>query len=273
MSAKHRNSLKRTNARTAALIVCLGVLALLLGSVNAGLSAPLTQLEQGFPQIPSLAKASHTEAIETGAILVRASLYDGALPVAPVTPVTPVANATVKILLEAQGVLPLLLETNSSGEAQAQIEVGNYTLTVSSPYFSALADVRVYPNVTTEADVSVTMMSDQVVFSDLSDGDSSGYVAPWQSITLAVDASQGMPNSSAYFLDLSHPQGVEAALGGPYRPVQVPVTIASSQVSGSGSSGLIWLTVHPGTFVPLQGATALALVTYTATTRITFHGY
>jgi hypothetical protein len=82
-----------------------------------------------------------------------------------------------------------------------------------------------------------------------------------------------MPNSSAYFLDLSNPQGVEALLGGPYRPVQVPVTIVSSQVSGSGSSSLIWLTVHPGTFVPLQGATTLAVVTYTAITRITFHGY
>jgi hypothetical protein len=258
--------LKRTNARTAALIVCLGVLALLLGSVNAGLSAPLYQLEQGLPRIASLVVSTHTETIETGAILVNASLYEGALGVSPV------ANATVKIVLDAQGFLPLLLETNSSGEAQAQIDIGNYTLTVSSQFFSSTSQVRVYENATTEADVAVRMISNQVLFADLSDVDSSGYVAPWQSIVVAVNASSRIANSSVFLLYLSPPQG-EALLAGPDRSGQVPVTVVASQVRGSGSSGLLWLTMHPGTFLPLQGGlTAFAVVTYTASTGITFHG-
>ena len=260
--------MKRANARTAALILCLGILALLLGSVNAGLSAPLFEIEQGLPHLPSLTGPPHKVSIETGAILVSASLYQSGLPVSPV------ANATVKILLDEQGSLPLLLETNSSGEAQAQIEAGNYTLTVSTSFFGTLADVRVYPNVTTDADVAFSMVSDQALFSDLPDGDSSGYVAPWESIVLAVDASPGIPNSSAYFLDLyPSQQNPGVVQGHPYLPVPYPVTIVASQVRGSGASGLLWLTLRPETFVPLQNATILSVVTYTATTRITLHGY
>ncbi|MGD0638702.1 MAG: hypothetical protein ABSA72_11760, partial [Nitrososphaerales archaeon] len=51
------------------------------------------------------------------------------------------------------------------------------------------------------------------------------------------------------------------------------VTMESSQVRGSGTSSLLWLTLLPVTFVPLQGMTSLTLVTFLTMTGITYHGY
>ena len=52
----------------------------------------------------------------------------------------------------------------------------------------------------------------------------------------------------------------------------VPVTIIASQVRGSGSSSLLWLTMRPGTFLSLQGAAGFTIATYVATTRVVYYG-
>ncbi len=118
----------------------------------------------------------------------------------------PIQNATVVLLRQATGSLPLELGTNSSGEAVANLIAGNYSLTVHAPFFRTTVNVQVRENETTLVDLAVSKLSDQVVFSDLSDADSAGSVAPWQSITLAVTTSPRISNASSDFLDVFYGQ-------------------------------------------------------------------
>jgi uncharacterized membrane protein len=177
----------------------------------------------------------------------------------------------------------LELKTNSSGEAQASVAPGTYVVTVSGPLFSNTTRLEVYSNETTEADVIVSELSDQAAFADLSDQDSSGSVAPWQSIVVAVVASSAITNHSSYFLDLSYgPESVTGpltSLSSPSssltslgRQAQVPVTVVSSQTSTDLGESLLWLTVRPQTFLLLQGMQSLDLATYSATMRVISYG-
>ncbi len=272
--------MKTTKARTATLVVCVALLALLLGSLGAGLVAPLSSALQRLPALQSPPKTTETVEIETGEILVNTSFRgDYSFPVFPsnssvlVGPVRevvfPVPDANVTIQRNALGSVPLLLETNSSGEAGSQLVVGNYTLTVSTPYAKSSAQVRIYQGLTTEADVLLSRLVDQAVFGDLSDEDSSGSVAPWQSVVLAVNASLAT-TSTADFLDIYY--GTASTGLDQVHEAEVPVTMIASQVSGSGQSSLLWLTVRPSSFLSVQGVLDFALVDYISTTRIFVHG-
>ena len=274
--------MKTTKARTATLVICVALLALLLGSLSTGLVSPLSSALQGLPSLHPSTKAQQTVTIEIGRILVNTSfLASISLSVFPLnsslgevaparTVVIPIPNATVKVQRNALGSFPLQLETNSSGEAGSQLVAGNYTLTVSTPSFSTSAQVRIYQSLTTEADVLVSRLVNQAIFSDLSDEDSSGSVAPWQSINMAVLASSAPTETSAGFLDLYY--GTASTGFVLNKVTEVPVTVTASQVSGSGASTLLWLTLHPESFLPVQSLVGLTLVTYSATTRIFVHG-
>ena len=254
--------MKKTGARAAALIACLALLAILLGSLSSEWAAPISQVVD-LPTVAPPATITRTQTIETGTILVRALLVTAGFHIA-----LPISNASVKIQSDALGAVPIALETNSSGQAEWQGVAGNYTLTVSDPGFSSTAGVQVHGDLTTHADLTVNEFSDKAIFSDLSDEDSSGLVAPWQTVVLAVNATSAITNSSAPFLGLFYEQF------NPETPVVtgeeqlVPATIVSSQVSGTGDSSLLWLTMHPGSSITIQGIRSLALVTYSAVMRI-----
>jgi hypothetical protein len=274
--------LKTTKARTATLVICVALLALLLGSLSTGLVAPLSSALHGLPSLHPSTKAQQTVTIEIGRILVNTSLLASTSLLlfpsnssleegAPArTVVIPIPNATVKIQRDALGSFPLQFETNSSGEVGSELVAGNYTLTISTPSFSTSAQVRVYQSLTTEADVLVSRLADQAIFSDLSDEDSSGSVAPWQSINLAVLASSAPTETSAGFLDLYYGTASTGIVLS--QITEVPVTVTASQVSGSGDSSLVWFTLRPESFLPVQGLVDLTLVTYSATTRTFVHG-
>lgn len=257
-------------ARVATLVICLVLLASLLGALNTSLSAPFSQVAHKLPLPTSAETTTSTSGANRGKIVVNASLgIDG-------FPAVPIPNATVVLLRDATGSLPLELGTNSSGEAESKLIAGDYTMTVHGSFFSTTLDVQVRENETTLADVAISKLSDQVVFSDLSDEDTADSVAPWQSITLAVTAASAISNASSDFLDVvySQTQNSNVSLGpSALHEDLFSVTMESSQVRGSGTSSLLWLTLLPVTFVPLQGMTSLTLVTFLTMTGITYHGY
>ncbi len=265
--------LNTSKARVASLVVCLVLLASLLGSLSGGLAPPLSKVVQQLPFLTQTV-TSTSGGGNAGKVLVNATLtIEGFRPV-------PIPNATVILIKESTGStgsFPVETGTNSSGEAVEQLFPGNYSLKVFDQLFSTEVTVQVSKNVTTVDDLTVLKLSDQVVFSDLSDEDSAGSVAPWQSVTLAVTASTAVANGSNYYLDVVYyqsPLNGSSPLGSYVEHEEViGVTMESSQLSGAGQSSLLWLTLHPVTFVPLQNMTSLSLVTFDTVTRISYHGY
>jgi hypothetical protein len=264
--------LNSKRVRVVALVVCLVLLASLLGAVSGGLTPPLSKAIQKLPFVTQTV-TSTSGVSDAGEIVIDASL--GVPGFAPV----PIPNATVNLIPISTGFssgkLPVDTETNASGIAEKQVLVGNYTLKVFDQIFSTSVGVEVLPNATTTDDLTVLKTSDQVVFSDLSDEDSAGSVAPWQSVTLAVSGSTPISNSSAYYLDIVY----EQFGGGPGGTVMrqedvIGVAMESSQTFAYGNgSGLIWLTLRPVAFVPTSNMTSLSLVTFAAVTRISYHGH
>jgi len=261
--------LKKSRARTASLVLGLALLTVLLSSLSSGLVAPLSEVAHLFPSSRPGSVVQPAKPPAPGFVVASASLVNG-------SGSTPIPNATVSVRVQASVNPALELKTNSSGEAEASVAPGAYVVTVSDPLFSNTTSLNVYSNATTEAQVTVSELADQASFADLSDEDSSGSVAPWQSIVVA--------NKSSYFLDLSYgPESITGPLTSPSsspsslltslgRQAQVPVTVVSSQTSAIGGAPLLWLTLRPQTFVLLQGMQSLDLATYSAATRVIYHG-
>jgi len=269
--------LKKSRARTASLVLGLALLTVLLSSLSSGLVAPLSEVAHLFPSSRPGSVVQPAKPPAPGFVVASASLVNG-------SGSTPIPNATVSVRVQASVNPALELKTNSSGEAEASVAPGAYVVTVSDPLFSNTTSLNVYSNATTEAQVTVSELADQASFADLSDEDSSGSVAPWQSIVVAVSASSAIANKSSYFLDLSYgPESITGPLTSPSsspsslltslgRQAQVPVTVVSSQTSAIGGAPLLWLTLRPQTFVLLQGMQSLDLATYSAATRVIYHG-
>lgn len=253
------------------LVVCLVLLASLLGALSGGLAPPLSRAIRSLPFVTQTVTTTSGTS-DAGMIVVNATLdLSGFNPV-------PISNATVDLIPISAGFssgkLTVDTETNASGIAEKQVLVGNYTLEVFNQVFSTSVGVQILPNATTTDNLTVLKSTDPVVFSDLSDEDSAGSVAPWQTVTLAVSGSTTISNSSAYFLDAVYGQ-----FGGPGGTVLIQedvigVTMESSHAFdyGNGTS-LIWLTVHPVSFLPTEDMASLSLVTFSAVTRLTYNGH
>lgn len=265
-----------SKARAAGLIASLVLLSLLLGSLSANDSAPLSQVVRSLQYLKQ-SPPPPPPPPPTGYIVVNASVIRAS------SAASPVADATVTIQSAEQDIAPLVLPTNSSGEVEVQEDVGNWSVAVSTQSFSYLALVEVSDKVTTVANFIFTEAADQTVYLDLSNADASGYVAPWQSVIMAVNDSSAVTNGSDYFIDAYNvmatttPPGevyTSGAVGyGAFLVQEVPVTIVSSSVTGSGNSSLLWLTMHPAQFLYASGDLLYIVGTYVGSVRITYLGY
>ena len=124
-------------------------------------------------------------------------------------------------------------------------------------------------NSTTVATVSANRTETQPLFSDLSDVDGSGYVGPWQQISLAVNSSSAklILSSTVFFLDPIYN----------ITPVNLPVDLnATNEVSANvlsepadaSAPGLQWFIVQPSNFISVSDLTALNIATYTAVMKV-----
>lgn len=261
--------MRSSRGRAALLLATLLVLAIALGTVSTGLSSPLFGLAVKLPRPPP--PSTPPPAPIAGQLLVEVSLYGTG------NGTSPVANATVSIVSGVLGSPSLLLATNSSGEAEASLLAGDYALKVYNTEFSTFADIHVVAYNTTIATVSASKSETQPVFSDLSDEDGSGYVGPWQQISVAVNSSSArlILSSDAFFLDSVYPltAGVngQAFVGGLNVTKEVSAVIISEPTHTS-SPGLFWFVVQPSSFISVTGLSDLTIATYTASMKVTIVG-
>jgi hypothetical protein len=252
--------MRSARGRAALLLVTLAVLAVVIGTVSSGLSSPLLGLALSSPKP---LRAATSAAPVPGLLLVRVSMYGagGVSPSFGLSEETPVANATVSVGSGVPGSPSLLMSTNSSGEAEVKLLPGNYALEVSNTEFSAFKDVSVVGYGTTIATVTVNKSETKPVFSDMSDADGSGYVGPWQQISLAVNSSSAklILSSDDFFLDPAYSnQSATSA---------VAAAIVSAPADPS-ASGLLWFIVRPASFIPVTGLSSLSIATYTASMKV-----
>jgi hypothetical protein len=264
--------------RTLALVVCL----LLLATILAGLSA-------GLP--PSAVHPTTVREPALGTLLVKADMDQGTN---NATSDAPIANASVSISrIGSLSLLPLVFRTNSSGEFTISFVTGDYSVSVSDSQFKKDASVVVQENMTTEVDVTVIRNSYPTLFSDLPDPDSSGSVAPWSYVYVAVSSSLGLPLNDSLFLDgaygtyvyffSSNATSTESgnlSLGSVQPQIALVATPASqaeeraaliSSSFDTSSSHLLWLTLQPESFLSLFGLVSLSLATYTTELQVTTH--
>jgi hypothetical protein len=262
--------MRSSRGRAALLLATLAVLAIALGTVSTGLSSPLFGLAVKLPRPPP--PSTPPPPPIAGKLLVEVSLYGTG------NGTSPVANATVSIVSGVVGSPSMLLATNSSGEVEASLLAGDYTLEVYNTEFSTFADIHVVAYNTTVATVSASKSETQPVFSDLSDEDGSGYVGPWQQISVAVNSSSAklILSSNAFFLDAVYPPTV-ASNGGTFPPFLPNVTkevsaVVISEPTHTSAAGLFWFIVQPSSFISVTGLSDLTIATYTATMKVTIVG-
>ncbi len=264
----------RERARTLALIVCLILLATLLAGLSAGLAPRGSNI--ATQEVPSL-----------GTILVRAAAEQE---INGYTVAVPIAGANISIIRSATFVIPLVFQTNSSGEFEISLGTGPYVVTVSDSQFRNATSVLVHQNATTEVDATVTRHSYPSLFSDLTDTDSSGASAPWTYVYVAVNSSLNLPMNGSLFMDGTYGSpvvtlvsgeganqtlefgqpltGVATTLGG---QSEVPVRVVSYSLDASPISNIIWLTLQPESFFSVSGLVSLALATYNTELQVTIH--
>jgi hypothetical protein len=261
-------------ARTLALVVCLLLLATLLAGLSAGLGA--SAVDTTVPKGPSL-----------GTLLVRVGMNQRT----NISSTTiPIAHANVSISSLFSGFhIPLVFQTNSSGEFEISFGTGAYALSVSGPQFQKGINVAVQANMTTEVDATVTRHSYPTLFSDLQDTDSSDSVAPWSYVSVAVSSSVGLPLNDSLFIDGSYGTFVtffststgsgNLTLGTGQTQFALATTsvaqgearalLISSNADSSSSSHLLWLTLQPESFLSLSGLVSVSLATYATELQVT----
>ncbi|MDA4136947.1 MAG: hypothetical protein OK449_08160 [Thaumarchaeota archaeon] len=267
--------MRSARGRTALLLVTLAALAIVLGTASTGLSSPLFGLSVTLPH-PAPPAPPPTPI--SGKLLVNVSLYGAG------GGASRVAGATVSIGSGVIGSPPQLLTTNSSGEAETSLYPGNYTLEVYNTEFSTFADIPLLASNTTVATVSVNKSETQPILSDLSDEDGSGFVGPWQQISIAVNSSSAMLvlSSSVLFLDAVYSPTVTTN--------ELPVTVAAngvnlptvtnetravviSEPTNASAPGLLWFVVQPKHFISVTGLSDLTIASYTASMKVTIVGH
>jgi hypothetical protein len=201
--------LKSSRRRTALLLLVLALLGILLTTVSAGMTSPWFNLASDIPHsVPS--SPPPPSSVATGKLLVKVLMN------APGNGSVPISGAEVAVDSSDADSTPILLTyTNSSGEAQSTLAVGNYTLTVTGAYFGLSRDIPVVQSSMTVSSVNVNQSEGLPVFSDLPDADSSGFIAPWQPISMALNASAAkiLLSSESFYLDAFYSPGTTGSGG------------------------------------------------------------
>jgi hypothetical protein len=266
--------MRSARGRTALLLVTLAVLAIVLGTASTGLSSPLFGLTVNLPHP---APPAPPPAPISGQLLVNVSLYGAS------GGASPVAGATVSVGSGVLGSPPQLLATNSSGEVETPRYPGNYTLEVYNTEFSTFAEIHILASTTTVATVSVNKSETQPVLTDLSDEDGSGFVGPWQQISIAVNSSSAelILSSGTFFLDAVYTPAtttngspVTIVANGVNLPTVTNETraVVLSEPTNASSPGLLWFVVQPTRFISVTGLSDLTIASYTASIKVTIVG-
>jgi len=259
--------------RTLGLVACL----ILLATVLAGLSAGVA---------PSPAVASHPKAPPTGTILVKVFMDQGTNTSSVGIPI-PDANITISTA-SSLPLLPVVFQTNSSGEFEIPIGAGSYAVLIWNSEFRKGTEVVVQENRITEVNVTVTRHSYATLFSDLPDADSSGSVAPWSYVSVAVNSSDLIPLNGSLFMGglygtwttivVSGESGTQSLASGPFQVIlatgnqsEVPVRLISSGLDPTAGSQVLWLTLQPESFFPISGLVSVSLAAYSTELQVTLN--
>ncbi len=246
----------------------------------------LAGLSAGLP--PSAVHPTTVKVPALGALFVRVVMDQGTN---NASNAVPIANASVSVSRASSGsLLPLVFQTNSSGEFSISFVTGVYAVSVSDSQFQKSTSVVVQENMTTEVDMAVTRHSYPTLFSDLPDPDSSNSVAPWSYVSVAVSSSLGLPLNDSLFIDgaygtyaifvssnatsmetgdLSLVSGLPGLVATPASQAETRALLISSSLDPSASSHVLWLTLQPESFLSLFGLVSQSLVTYNTELQVT----
>lgn len=268
-------------ARTLPLLLGLLLLAIIL----AGVSAETNSYEARV----ATATVTATPAPSDGTLLVRVFMEDGANESSPGAPVEGV-NVTV-----SQPLSSLIIDarqTNSSGEVTMMLQPGQYSVSLASSQFDDSRVVEVNESSTTWLSAIVAKHSYPAIFADLPDPESSGSVAPWSYVSIAVASTPEVPLNDSLFIDTSasgNTTGITivGTNDSPPTPLtlganasqtvtftaaptldETPVKAVSSSMQTFDGSTVQWLTVQPEDFVQLSTEPTVSLVTYSVTLEV-----
>jgi hypothetical protein len=196
---------------------------------------------------------------------------------------SPVAGANVSIVDLGRSIpVQAPLKTNASGELELNLSPAQYRVTISNLQFQNATLAQVYSNKTTELDTTVSRQSYSVLFSEVSDDESSGFNGPWAPIFVAIRPSAAIfQPSHLIFLETEYPGKVVrytdyvfVIYASSVVSSETPARLITSDLrpSSSLSGGVLWLTLQPLGFVPLATLLKIELATYSATVQVTIYG-
>ncbi|MDA4126795.1 MAG: carboxypeptidase-like regulatory domain-containing protein [Thaumarchaeota archaeon] len=257
------------------------MLTIALGAVSLGFTSSLRGAFQSKENITPKAQPQ-------GNLMVRAFYASGA----------PVTNATVLTRNLASSVIfPLPYHTDASGELTLLEPPGQYGVTVKNDQFQSSTILQVSEGNTTQLDVNVSQTIRASVFNELRTTGTSGFAPPWEQVVVAIPANSVFyrPGDTVFiqrFLSLNGGQFYVTTLPGPNGsfivvqtvPINESVTffrfgnvpnnpeikadVVSSDLRVEKQTGLLWLTLQIGSFLPLDLSPGLQLVTYSASTQV-----
>ena len=263
-----------SRGRSVLLLLSLFVLAILIASSSSSLG---TSLFRGKLAAPAITKTVQ-EVQASGTLLVKVLLLgSGTFSGEPIPGVNvSVANQN------NPGSSGAPLRTNESGELQITLAPANYSVSVSSLEFTGSALAAVYAKHTTDVDAFVNKTSYPVLSVSLSDQESSGYQDLWTPFRVSLNASLAAsstlftpdgrvfvdPTYRPTLTDYSSNTGVTFGHFGVETTAQVPATIVASDLVGSGSGAVQWLTLMPDGLLRITGLFSVTLATYNARLQV-----
>ena len=178
----------------------------------------------------------------------------------------------------------LTFRTNSSGAFELSMDPGKYSVAIDDQRFHLSTAVNILPREVTELDVLATRMLHPITFYEAVDRDSSGWLAPWETMTAVTDSGIHHVNkSTALFLETLRPLQVFSnsmtvtlpnstlanstvvVKGVPVRvtfflgqPQETRLSLLSLDQRGS----VVWLTLRPMESVKISDGMGLGIAFY-----------
>ena len=177
----------------------------------------------------------------------------------------------------------LTFRTNSSGAFELSMDPGKYSVAIDDQRFHLSTAVNILPREVTELDVLATRMLHPITFYEAVDRDSSGWLAPWETMTAVTDSGIHHVNkSTALFLETLRPLQVfsnsmtvtlpNSTLANSTVVVKVlPVRLAYlgqpqetrlSLLSLDQRGSVVWLTFRPMESVKISDGMGLGIAFY-----------
>ena len=265
--------MRPSNARltSVGLVVALVVSSFLLSGAVSSLSGAIA-VGPGRRFLDLLPGGNVTAVSTMGRILVRTSMNGGGL--LSSVPLSGV-NVTIRGASSPIAIVAFPFHTNSSGAFELPLDPGAYYIAITDPRFRISTSVSIFPRETTEADVSVTKELHQATFYEVVDQDSSGWLAPWNTMTVVTDSSLRQVNKTVpLFLDAVAQVFTYHWVNGGVKSVvllTVPLHPEETQVTVLGvdqRNSAIWLTLRSRGFVDISGNQNFELATYGSGLRV-----